>query len=92
MGFEWDTDKEARNIAKHGVDFVQASRIFRKPVLERADTRKDYGEERVVALGQYDGVVLCVVYTRRNRNRRIISAWKAGGDDKKAYEDACGQI
>ena len=89
MGFEWDIEKEEINVVKHGVDFVQASQIFRFPTLERVDTRRNYGEERFIALGQYDGVVLCVVYTHRHINRRIISAWRAGKNDRQEYEKAC---
>ena len=89
MGFEWDAGKEANNFAKHGIDFVQAAQIFRGPVLERVDARRDYGEERMIALGKYDGIVLCVVYTRRNKYRRIISAWRAGKYDRQNYQKAC---
>jgi len=32
MGFEWDIEKEEINVAKHGIDFVQASQTFNKPV------------------------------------------------------------
>lgn len=92
MGFEWDTDKEAMNIAKHGIGFVEASQIFKNPVLERVDTRKNYGEKRLIALGTYDGVVLCIVYTHRNNNRRIISAWRASKNDRQTYEKACGEL
>ncbi len=92
MGFEWDAGKEQINVAKHGIDFIQASQVFKLPVLERVDTRKNYGEKRIIVLGEYDGVVLCVVYTRRHENRRIISAWKASKNDRQEYEKKCRQL
>jgi len=92
MGFEWDSAKEEINVVKHGIDFVQASQIFKCPVLERVDTRKNYGEQRIVAVGEYDGIVLCVVYTRRSDNRRIISAWRASKYDRQKYEKNCRQL
>jgi uncharacterized DUF497 family protein len=92
MGFEWDIGKQEINVAKHGIDFVQASQVFKLPVLERVDARKNYGEERIIALGEYDGVVLCVVYTHRHNNRRIISAWRASKNDRQEYEKACRQL
>ncbi len=92
MSFEWDTAKEAKNIAKHGIDFVQASQTFKSPVLQRVDTRKNYGEKRMIALGKYDGIVLCVVYTHRHNSRRIISAWRASKNDRQTYEKACDQL
>ena len=89
MSFEWDAEKEVTNVAKHGIDFVQASQIFKGCILERVDTRKDYGEERIIALGEYDGVLLCVVYTYRNETRRLISAWRASKNDRQIYKKAC---
>ncbi len=38
MAFEWDAAKNAANIAKHGIDFEDAIRIFEGPVLQKADT------------------------------------------------------
>jgi uncharacterized protein (DUF4415 family)/uncharacterized DUF497 family protein len=49
MAFEWDAAKNAANIAKHGIDFEDAIRIFDGPVLEKADARRDYGEARIIA-------------------------------------------
>ncbi len=44
--FEWDEDKRATNLAKHGVDFVRASRVFSGEIIERIDDRVDYREIR----------------------------------------------
>lgn len=88
MGFQWDADKDAANQAKHLVSFRQAAEIFRGFRLTREDTRHAYGERRFIALGLYDGAVLCVVYTLRNDDIRIISAWKAGRHDREAYIEA----
>ncbi len=85
MGFEWDEDKRRRNLEKHGVDLVLAAKIFLNPVLESPDDREDYGEQRLIAIGQGEGMCLIVVYTWRGENRRIISAWKANKDDRETY-------
>jgi uncharacterized protein (DUF4415 family) len=45
-GFEWDEGKRQRNLAKHGVDFLRAARIFDGPVVEWDDSRCEYGERR----------------------------------------------
>jgi uncharacterized protein (DUF4415 family) len=55
MAFEWDAAKNAVNIAKHGIDFEDAIRIFEGPVLEKTDVRRDYGEARVIAFGTVEG-------------------------------------
>jgi uncharacterized protein len=74
MEFEWDENKRQSNLSKHGIDFVDAAKIFNRPVLERVDNRYDYEETRIGALGEENGVVLFVVYTWRGEVRRIISA------------------
>ena len=86
MGFQWDADKSAANESKHGITFLQAAQIFRGPVLKRPDDRKDYGEQRFIALGAYDGEVLRVVFTERDGDIRLISAWKAGKHDREKFQ------
>lgn len=39
--------------------------IFDGSTLERADSRRDYAERRVIALGKAQSVALAVVYTDR---------------------------
>jgi uncharacterized protein len=77
MPSQWDAAKNAANIAKHGIDFADAVRIFDGPVLEKADERYQYGEVRMIALGIVDDRELAVVYTMRGGRRRIISARRA---------------
>lgn len=87
MSFQWDEAKSAANEAKHGISFLQAAQIFRSPVLRRADNRCDYGEQRFIALGAYDSEVLCVVFTERDGDKRLISARKARRDERKKYQN-----
>jgi uncharacterized DUF497 family protein len=88
MGFEWDSAKDAANQRKHGIGFREAVEIFRGFVVFAEDRRHDYGEQRFIALGEYDGEVIRLVFTERKRNIRIISAWKANGNDRKNYQTA----
>ena len=88
MRFEWDTAKAAANERKHGIGFRGAAEIFRGPVVLADDSRRDYGERRLIALGMYDGEVLRVVFTERNGAIRIITAWKANRDDRQTYKKA----
>ena len=85
MSFEWDEAKRAANLAKHGVDFTAVRLMFEGATLTAPDSRRDYGEPRFGAYGQVNGVVLFVVYTQRGKNRRIISARKAGTHEKETY-------
>jgi uncharacterized DUF497 family protein len=84
-GFEWDEAKRQVNFAKHGIDFVDALVMFDGFVVDEPDRRRDYGEERRLALGEVNGRILLVVYTRRDGNRRLISARRASDDERKKY-------
>ena len=75
--FTWDEKKRKLNLAKHGIDFHDASEIFGGPLVTVEDTREDYGEPRYVALGLLRGVVVSVAYVERHDNVRIISIRKA---------------
>ena len=44
MDFEWDTNKAAINLAKHGVSFETAARAFFDPFLVEVK-EEDYGGE-----------------------------------------------
>jgi uncharacterized protein len=83
--FEWDERKRRTNLAKHGIDFETAKLIFEGTFIEREDRRRGYGEQRIVAYGEASGIVLCVVYTRREDTLRIISVRRARRDERKDY-------
>lgn len=87
--FEWDEAKDRANIAKHGVGFATASRIFEGPVLTWTDDRADYGEVRERSIGAVDGVVvLAVIHTDRAGKTRIISARRASRSERRHYDQA----
>jgi uncharacterized DUF497 family protein len=87
--FEWDDDKYIGNIAKHGIAFDYAKRIFEGPVLSWTDDRIDYGEVRTISIGAIDGaVVLVVVHTDRMSHTRIISARPASQKERARYENS----
>ena len=83
--FSWDPAKNRANIRKHDISFSAAAKIFDGPRLEEEDTRQDYGEPRIIALGRSERRILYVVYTRRNSVIRIISARKANRDEREEY-------
>jgi uncharacterized DUF497 family protein len=85
MDSEWDEAKRLPNFRKHGIDFVDAARIFDRPFVETEDLRRDYGERRYRAFGEFDGRVIQVIYTWRRDRRRIITARRARRDERRAY-------
>ena len=81
--------KNLINIAKHGVSFELAVRIFDGPVLSWLDQRTDYGELRGVSIGMIDqAAVLTVVHTDRSGRVRIISARPASRAERSRYDQA----
>jgi uncharacterized protein len=86
LKFEWDEDKAAHNLAKHGVSFLTAAAIFANEIVERIDDREDYGEVRFIALGRVDMTIFRVVYTWRGEGViRVISAQEAGKNEREIY-------
>jgi hypothetical protein len=91
--FVWNAAKSERNLRERGFDFEFASLVFAGPTLEREDSRRDYGERRVLAIGVADGIELVLVFTdrvrgRRRIERRIISARRANRKERAIYEAA----
>jgi len=86
--FEWDPDKAAENLEKHGVEFVEASTIFGDPLeVTIPDPAHSEGEARFLSLGlSATGRVLVVAYTEREGSIRIIHARVAEPKERRAYE------
>ena len=87
MDFAWDPAKSERNRRERGFGFDYAARIFAGPTIDVVDRRRDYGEERIRAIGEIDGRTFVVVYTDRGRVRWIISAWKASGKELRLWRN-----
>ena len=89
LEFEWDDDKAAANLAKHGVTFEYAARVFLDTLRVDFDaSHPEDGETRRKAVGMIAGLLFVVVYTDRDGARRIISARRANAMERKRY----GQI
>lgn len=85
MRFEWDEHKNRTNIQTHGIDFRDATAIFRGRVLERLDPGVHH-EARWQTLGMTNDIIVFVVYTERGDDTyRLISARKAEPHEAAAY-------
>lgn len=85
MEFEWDSAKSEATYLRRGFDFAYASRIFANPWIAIEDTRVDYGETRLKALGQVGADILVVIYTWRAATIRIISARRANRKERALW-------
>ena len=83
---EWNDDKNAENLRKHGISFEEASLIFEGTVLSWTDARIDYGETRMISLGCIRALVaVAVVHTDRDGKTRIISACLANRRERSLF-------
>ncbi len=87
--FEWDDQKAASNLHKHGVSFDEAVSVFGDFLaLTFSDTDHSEAEERSRTYGLSNKErILVVVHTERRNSIRIISARKATRYEKGIYEN-----
>ncbi|MBK7831324.1 MAG: BrnT family toxin [Gemmatimonadetes bacterium] len=93
--FDSDPAKNAENVARRGFDF--AVLVFAGTYVECDDTRRDYGEHRVIALGVADGLPLTVVFPDRliadgGLVRRVISARISSRKERRRYAESLEAI
>lgn len=77
MATPFDPDKDAANIAKHGVSLSQAFDMDFDVAIVREDTRAAYGEQRFQAIGPIGGALFVLAFTYRNEEIRPISLRRA---------------
>jgi len=86
--FEWDTQKAASNLARHGVSFDEASTVFGDPLARTVpDEDHSIDEERELTIGLSMALRIVVVWhTDRGDVTRIIGARLATMTERRAYE------
>ncbi len=85
MRIEFDPEKLAANVAKHGVWFAQAEGFEWASALVRCDNRRHYGETRFEATGLIGARLYVLVFTLRETALRVISLRKANTREIKRY-------
>ena len=91
MNVTFDPAKDAANLAKHGVSLTEAAGFEWGTAVVWPDTRRDYGEARMVALGYIGLRIMALVFVDRPpekpTERRIISLRKANSREGKRYAE-----
>jgi uncharacterized DUF497 family protein len=89
MEFEWDEDKAAANLAKHGVSFEEARAAFDDPLyVDFYDPDHSSEEHRYIIIGESrQGRLLVVSYTERGDVTHLISAREVTRSEREAYEE-----
>jgi len=85
MVFTWSEAKRAANLRTHGLDFVDASRVFEGATYTFEDDRFSYSEQRFVTLGLLAGVPVSIVHTENAHEIRVISFRKATKREAQIY-------
>ena len=88
MEFEWDQEKEKRNLIKHGVSFKESVTVFYDPLSATFDDPDhSIGEHRFITIGfSFNDRLLVISHTHRGENIRIISARLATAYERKRHE------
>ena len=77
-----DPEKRERTFLERGLAFEDAELVFAGPTLEVEDTRKDYGEVRIICYGLLAGRMVVVGYTPCGADRHVFSMRKANAREQ----------
>lgn len=82
MRITFDQAKRDRTLATRGLAFEDAAVVFDGVTLEVEDTRKNYGETRIICFGYLMGRMVVVGYTPRGEARHVFSMRKANAREE----------
>ena len=76
MNFDWNLDKNKKNIKKHGVDFSEAETVFQDEMaLELFDEEHSEEEDRYIIIG----------LSSKTRELMVCHCYRNGGDVMKEF-------
>jgi len=82
MRITYDPAKRAKTFQDRGLDFEDAVKVFSGVTFEVEDTRRDYGEIRMICFGWLKDRLVVIGYTPRGSDRHIFSMRKANDREK----------
>jgi uncharacterized DUF497 family protein len=85
MDFEYDTEKSASNLKKHGITFEEAKSLWDDPDLLEFPA-KNIDEQRALIIGRIQGKHWSAIVTYREPNIRIISVRRSREKEIELYE------
>ena len=85
MEFEYDPNKSESSKQKHGVNFIEAQKLWNDPYLLEIPAR-DLDELRFLVIGKIAGKYWSGIITYRSENIRIISVCKSRDEEIELYE------
>ena len=83
MKITFDPLKRDAALSERGLNFEDAALVFAGVTLELEDTRRDYGETRMICFGKLEGRMVVVGYAPRGADRHVFSMRKANDREQK---------
>jgi uncharacterized DUF497 family protein len=71
-----------------GISLAGAETLLQGFIVDRVDDRRDYGETRIIAIGEIAGVEFTCIYTLRDEAYRLISLRRASRKERDVYQEA----
>lgn len=84
MVFEFDENKSEKNKEKHGIDFIEAQKLWDDPFRLEIPA-KTIDESRFLVIGTIENHCWSAIFTYRSGKIRIISVRRSRDNEKKLY-------
>ena len=82
MRISYDPKKRQTTLDERGLDFEDAVTVLEGLTFEVEDTRRDYGEKRMICFGHLADRLVVIGYTMRGSSRHVFSMRKANEREK----------
>jgi len=88
--FDWDDGNIVKNLIKHNISCRESEEVFLDDKLVMVEDEKhSIKEKRYLIIGKnFEGKILTIVFTNRNKKIRIISARVADKKERRLYEQS----
>jgi uncharacterized DUF497 family protein len=86
--FEWNDEKYALNLNKHGIRFETAAEVFFDPFYQTGDATINEEQRQFIIGYSLTEKLLLVVFVDRTNRTRIVSARPVTTVEKKLYEES----
>lgn len=85
MEISYDPTKDVRNLAKHGLSLEFGARVLVNLFAEVEDQRQDYGEKRMKAFAEINGIWFQCAYTMRGTVAHIINVHRTNEKEVRKW-------
>ena len=91
MLITFDPRRRQATLDERNLDFADAALVFAGDTLDAIDSRRDYGETRIITVGRLRGRMIIVVWTERDGARHVISMRKANEREQRLHRQRLGE-